>query len=559
MTMSARRPAGDPVPVTAAPDDAGPPRADGATYRPMTAGEVEHAAWALVVGMFVTMLSGTVVANALPVIMADLRGTSTDYTWVAAMSLLTMTATVPLWGKLADLLDVKKLLLLGLAIFTIGSCLAGLSGSPGFLILSRAVQGIGAGGTSSLTQVAIGAMVPARQRARYNGYIGAAFAVSNVSGPLVGGLVVDTPGLGWRWCFYICAPLAVVAFGWLTRTLRLPANRRPVRIDYLGATLIPGGVGLLLLWLTLGGDLVSWWSGKGLGLLLGGLAILALAVAAETRVAEPIVPLRLFRDRTIVLAVVGVIATGAVTITVPLLFSQYFQLGRGETPTVSGLLTAPMICASAVSANLAGRAITRTGRWKGILMSGAVCLFAGQALFATIRADTSLVLVCSYLALAGLGIGMTGQNLVVVAQNSARHADLGAVSGVVAFFRSLGSAAGVATLGALLGNLAASRISHGLATAGLPAGAMGNQRGVPDLHTLPTRVAAVVRHSYGDAVGHAWLYAIPLVAVGVLAMMLIPETRLATTVETARSGGAASPAAHKVTTGNHSFRRSGPP
>ncbi|WP_238434719.1 MULTISPECIES: MFS transporter [unclassified Frankia] len=534
MTTSAERsasqgpaPEDDPTPAeaTATAHSSGP------EYRPMTQREISQAVWALVLGLFVTMIAGTVVANALPRIMADLHGSSTDYTWVAAMTLLMMTATVPLWGKLSDLLNPKILLLLALTLFTIGSCLAGLSHSSAWLIAARGVQGVGAGGTSSLTQVAIAAMVPARERARYNGYIGAAFAVSNISGPLVGGVIVDTPGLGWRWCFYICVPVAVVAFVLLVRTLRLPTERRPVRIDYLGAILIPGGVGLLLLWLTLGGDLVDWLSGTGLALLLGGAATLLLAVVVETRVAEPIVPPRLFRDRTIVLAVTGVIATGAVTVTVPLLFSQYFQLGRGETPTVSGLLTAPMVVSSAVSANLAGRAITRTGRWKGILVAGALCMCGGQVLFATIRAGTPLVAVCAYLALVGVGIGMTQQNLMVAVQNSAARGDLGAASGVVAFFRSLGSTAGVAALGALLGNLAASRTGHGLASAGLPANAVADTHGVPDLARLPAPVAAVVSHAYGDAVGHVWLYAVPLALVGLVAMLLIRETRLATTTE----------------------------
>lgn len=539
MTTSAERsasgsPAADDEEVLAAGPRHEAPAAEplpGPDYRPMTQREIGQAVWALVLGLFVTMIAGTVVANALPRIMADLHGSSTDYTWVAAMTLLAMTATVPLWGKLSDLLSPKFLLLLALTLFTAGSCLAGLSHSAGWLIAARGVQGVGAGGTSSLTQVAIAAMVPARQRARYNGYIGAAFAVSNISGPLVGGLIVDTPGLGWRWCFFLCVPIAVVAFVLLLRTLRLPSNRRQVRIDYLGAALIPGGVGLLLLWLTLGGDLVGWASRGGVALLLGGVATLLLAVFVETRVAEPIVPPRLFRDRTIVLAVLGVIATGAVTVTVPLLFSQYFQLGRGETPTVSGLLTAPMVVSSAISANLAGRAISRTGRWKRILVAGALCVCTGQLLFATIRAGTPLAAVCAYLALVGVGIGMTQQNLMVAVQNSAARADLGAASGVAAFFRSLGSAAGVAALGALLGNLAASRIGPGLRAAGLPANAAGDAHAVPDLATLPAPVAAVVRHSYGDAVGHAWMYAIPLALAGLIAMLLIRETRLATTNE----------------------------
>ncbi|OHV37748.1 EmrB/QacA family drug resistance transporter [Pseudofrankia sp. EUN1h] len=492
----------------------------------MTPREIRHAVWALVLGLFVTMIAGTVIANALPRIIGDLHGSSTDYTWVVATTLLLMTATVPVWGKLADLLNKKMLLMLGLAIFTVGSMLAGLAHSTTWLIAARAVQGVGAGGTSALTQVALAAMVPSRERARYSGYIGSAWAISNLSGPLVGGLIVDTPGLGWRWCFYLCVPLSAVAFVMLGRTLRLPTERRPVRIDYLGAMLIPGGVGLLLLWMTLGGDLVGWLSGTGLALLLGGAAALALAVVVETRVAEPIVPPQLFRQPTIVLAMVGTVVAGTVSITVPLLFSQYFQLGRGCSPTVSGLLTAPMVCALAVSSNIGGHAISRTGRFKGVLVGGGVCLCCGIALFATIGARTPLPAVAAYLALVGVGLGMTTQNLLIVVQNTAAHGDLGAASGTVAFFRSLGSTASVAALGAIYGNRAAHLVGTGLAAAGLPAGAGADGHSVPRLAELSAPVAAVVRQAYGDAVGHTWLLALPLTVVALAAILAIPAAQL---------------------------------
>ncbi|MBL7495482.1 MFS transporter [Frankia sp. CNm7] len=492
----------------------------------MTQREIDRAVWALVLGLFVTMISATVVSNALPHIIGDLHGSSTDYTWVVATTLLLLTATTPVWGKLADLLDKKMLLMVGLAIFTVGSALGGFAHSPQWLIAARAIQGIGAGGTSALVQVAIAAMVPARERARYNGYTGSAYAISTLSGPLVGGLIVDTPWLGWRWCFFFCVPVAAAALVVLARTLRLPDERRPVNIDYFGAALIPGGVGLLLLWLTLGGDMVEWLSGTGLAMLLGGVAALAIAVVVESRVAEPIVPLRLFRERTIVLAVVGSVATGGVTMTVPMLFSQYFQLGRGLTPTVSGLLTAPMVCGLAVSGNVAGRAIARTGRWKRILVGGALFLIGGLALFSTIRATTPLVAVAAYLALVGVGIGMTQQNLIVAAQNSAPRADLGAASATVSFFRSLGATAGIAALGAMYGDRAAHLISGGLAAAGLPAGSVGT--GVPRLADLPAPVAAVVENAYGDALGQTWLVAVPLAVVTLVAVLLIRETRLHT-------------------------------
>ena len=218
----------------------------------MTHREVMEALSGLLLAMFVAMLSSTIVSNALPAIVTDLEGSQTGYTWVVVATLLTMTATTPIWGKLADQFSKKLLVQSALIIFSIGSVIAGLAPSMEVLIGARAIQGLGVGGLTALVQVVIATMVSPRERGRYSGYIGATFALATVSGPLVGGLLVDT--VGWRWCFFAGLPVALLAFVVLQKTLHLPVIKREVHIDYLGATLLMGGVSLLLVWVSLAGN-----------------------------------------------------------------------------------------------------------------------------------------------------------------------------------------------------------------------------------------------------------------------------------------------------------------
>ena len=237
-----------------------PPITSAETAGQMTHRQVLEALSGLLLAMFVAMLSSTVVSNALPAIVSDLGGSQTGYTWVVVATLLTMTATTPIWGKLADLFSKKLLVQLGLVIFSAGSLVAGIAPNMEVLIGARAFQGLGVGALTALVQVVIASMVTPRERGRYSGYIGATFALATVSGPLIGGVIVDTPGLGWRWCFLVGLPFAIAAFVLLQKTLHLPVVRREVHIDYLGASLIVGGVSLLLVWVSLAGNNFAWTS-----------------------------------------------------------------------------------------------------------------------------------------------------------------------------------------------------------------------------------------------------------------------------------------------------------
>src|SRR4051812_44895949 len=413
--------------------------------------EVLEAMSGLLLAMFVAMLSSTVVSNALPRIVESLHGTQTGYTWVVVATLLTMTASTPIWGKLADLFSKKLLVQTALVIYVLGSLAAGTAPGMGFLIGARAVQGVGVGGLTALVQVVIASMVTPRERGRYSGYIGAVFATATVSGPLVGGLIVDTPGLGWRWCFFVGMPFAVAAFVVLQKTLHLPVVRREHHIDYLGAALIMGGVSILLVWVSLAGNQFAWGSVSSGALVVLGAALLVCAVYVEARVAvEPIVPMHLFRDRTTSLATAASVLVGVAMFGATVYLSQYFQIARGMSPTRAGLMTVFMVGGLVLSSMVTGRIISRTGTWKRYLVSGMVLVVIGIALLGRIDATTPLRVLAVDMAVLGLGLGATMQNLVLSVQNNSAQADMGAASSLVTFFRSLGGSIGVAALGAVL-------------------------------------------------------------------------------------------------------------
>ncbi|WHT22187.1 MDR family MFS transporter [Crossiella sp. CA-258035] len=479
----------------------------------------------LMMGMFVAILASTVVANALPRIISELGGSQASYTWVVTTELLAMTATVPLWGKLSDLYSKKLLIQLSLGLFVIGSLVAGFATSMDVLIISRIAQGIGAGGLTALAQVIMAAILSPRELGRYSGVFGAVFMVGTVAGPLIGGVLVDTSWLGWRWCFFLGVPLAVAAIILLQRTLNLPVVRREVKVDYLGAFLITAGVSLTLVWSSLVGKQFEWMSTATLGLLGGGLLILALAVFVESRVAEPIVPLTIFRNRTVTLATVASFLVGVAMFGGTVFLSQYFQLALGHSPTVAGLLSLPMIVGMLVSSTIAGQLISRTGRWKHFLVAGASLMTAGLALLGTIDAHTSLVLLGTYMVLLGVGVGMLMQNLVLAAQNDVPAKDLGTATSVLSFFRSLGGTIGVSALGAVLASNVGSTLSAKLGTgAALP----GGGEGVPNLALLPEPVKAVVQETYGSATGELFLISAPIAVLVVVAVAFLKPIPLKT-------------------------------
>jgi EmrB/QacA subfamily drug resistance transporter len=498
----------------------------------MTHRQIMEALSGLLLGMFAAILSSTIVTNALPEIVSDLGGGQSAYTWVVTASLLAMTASTPLWGKLADLVSKKALVQIGLVVFVIGSVVAGMAHNPGTLIAARVIQGLGAGGLSALAQIIMAAMISPRERGRYSGYLGATFAVATVGGPLLGGVITDTSWLGWRWCLYVGVPFALIALFVLQKTLHLPVTRRHVKVDWAGAFFVTAAVCLLLVWVTFADDKYAWLSWQ-TGVMVGGAIALALIfVLVESRASEPIIPLRLFRNRTITLASLASLFVGIAMFAGTVYFSQYFQLARDKSPTMSGVMTIPMIGGLFVSSTVSGLVITKTGRWKSWLLVGGVLLTAGLGLMGTMRYDTPYWRIAIFMALMGLGVGMMMQNLVLCTQNQVAPGDLGAASSVVTFFRSLGGAVGVSVLGSVM----SSRISHYAAdTIGTlspqeqAAAAKASGSGaIPDMDLLPPGIRTWLESAYGHGIADIFLYVAPIALLGFLVTLFIKEVPLRT-------------------------------
>ncbi|MGV9479098.1 MDR family MFS transporter [Gordonia aichiensis] len=483
----------------------------------------------LLLGMFVAFLSSTIVSNALPVIITDLHGTQGQYTWVVTATLLASTATTPLWGKLSDLISKKILVQASLTLFTLGSILAGLSQSVGMLIGFRVIQGLGLGGLQALVVIVIASMFSPRERGRYQGPIAAVMSIATVAGPLIGGVIVDTSWLGWRWTFYVCVPLAVIALLVIQRTLNLPTVRKNVHIDYLGAFLIAAGVSTILIWVTLAGDSFGWTSGMSFGLVALGVVLIAVALFVESRAKDPIIPLRLFRDRTIALATLASVSVGVALFGGAVFLGQYFQIARGHSPTAAGLLMLPMILGSMIAATVSGALITRFGRWKAYLVAGAAMMTLGFGLLSTIDAHTDMVVIGAFLFILGLGMGMTMQNLVLAVQNNVSPDDLGSATSTVTFFRSLGGAAGVSVLGAVLATHVTDLIAKGLNALGInPSQTGGTEAGLSNLNDLPKPIADIVRGAYGDGTARIFLIAGIMAAISFVAILFIKEVALKT-------------------------------
>ena len=516
------------TPPTTTPPTTGTPAPgtrDAAAPR-MTHRQVLEALSGILLGMFVSMLATSVVSSSLPRIITDLGGKQSAFTWVVTATLLTTTISTPIWGKLADLVDRKLLIQLALGITVVSSALAGFAHSTDMLIGMRALQGIGAGGLTAVGTVLIADIISPRERGRYMGLMGAVMGVSMVGGPLLGGLITDS-SLTWRANFFVGLPFAVFAIVVLQRTLHLPPRkRRVVTIDYWGATLLSAGIAVLLLWVTFAGEKFPWGSWQTAAMLGGSAVLLGLALWVESRVDEPIIPLGLFRNRTLVLAVVASVAVGIAMFGTSVFLSQYMQLARGKTPTESGLMTIPMIAGVLVASTVSGQIISRTGRYKAFMVWGAVLLTGGIGLMATIHHDTSFWLVSAYMVILGSGVGMLMQNLVLAVQNTLHVSEIGSGTATVAFFRTLGGAIGVSALGAVLSAKSTQYMVSGLASLGIEPAGLGADGALPDVSTLPGPLRGVVAQAFGDAIADLFLVATPIALVALVAVLFLKEVPL---------------------------------
>jgi len=491
----------------------------------------------LLLGMFVSMLASTVVSTSLPVIIHDLEGDQSAFTWVVTATLLTTAISTPIWGKLADLMNRKVLYQIALVIFVVATAVAGFSHEPGMLIACRAVQGIGAGGLAALSQVLMADIISPRERGRYMGLFGAVMAVATVGGPLLGGVITDA--WGWRWNFFVAIPFAIAALIIVQTTLKPVARAKSkTSIDYLGIVLLSAAVSLLLIWVTLAGDSFEWWSVETAWMVGGAIVAAALFIVVELRVREPLIPLTLFKDATFTLSVIASISTGIAMFGASVYLGQYMQLARGATPTEAGLMTIPMIAGLLVCSIVVGALITRWGRWKGFLVLGAVLLIAGSSLLATIHYDTNFALVSLYMFLLGAGVGMTMQNLVLVVQNTAKPSEVGVASSGVTFFRSIGGTIGVAVMGAALAAKVTELMSErandimtaiaGLGEEGATWAQALQSGSLPTVSSIPESLRVIIEDVYATGISHAFLIGVPLAVLSLLAIVFLPNKPLTT-------------------------------
>ena len=352
------------------------------------------------------------------------------------------------------------------------------------------------------------------------------FAIATVLGPIVGGVIVDTSWLGWRWCFYVGVPFAVIALIVLQKTLKLPEIKREAKIDYLGATLIVGGVSVLLVWVSLAGTNFGWASVQTLLMVVGGVLMLGLAVLVELHASEPIIPMALFKNSTVTLASVAAVFVGSALFGVTVFLSQYFQIARAMSPTMSGLATVPMVVGMFLASLIIGRIITKTGLWKRYLVGGSLALVAGLVVLGTMRADTPYLILAAGMLLAGVGMGATMQNLVLAVQNSVSMRDIGSASATITFIRSLGGAIGVSALGAVLASQVTQHVSTGLRALSIDPTAVGPAGAVPNPALLPAPIAYVVENAYGLATSSAFIISAIAAALGAIAIFFIREVPL---------------------------------
>ncbi|MFC4053884.1 MDR family MFS transporter [Actinomadura syzygii] len=400
----------------------------------------------VMLAMLLAMLDNAIVGTAMPTIVRDLGGLD-HMAWVVTAYTLMTAISTPVWGKLGDLFSRKTVFLTSIAVFLVGSLLSGAAWSMSALIGFRALQGLGAGGLMVGAFSIIGALVPPRERGRYQGMTAAVMAIGAIGGPLLGGVVADQ--LSWRWAFYLNLPLGLLAFGWSAMLLDLPATRRNVKIDYAGIGALATTIGALILAATWGGVQYAWTSGPIRGLAALAIAGAAMFVLAERRAADPVIPLRMFGSRNFTLASALSLVTGVVMFAGVLYLPLFQQTVQGASASSSGLLLLPMMIPILFTTQLVGRVMSGTGRYKIFPILGGVALTAGATWLSAVDPGTGRVATGAAMALLGLGLGLTMQLTVTIAQNSVEMTDIGAASGTVTLFRTIGGSLGIAAFGAI--------------------------------------------------------------------------------------------------------------
>ncbi|WP_055491972.1 MDR family MFS transporter [Streptomyces sp. TP-A0356] len=495
---------------------------------------------ALMITMMLAMLDNMIVGTAMPTIVGELGGLQ-HLSWVVTAYTLATAASTPLWGKLGDMYGRKGAFMSSIVIFLVGSALSGMAQNMGQLIGFRAVQGLGAGGLMVGVMAIIGDLIPPRERGKYQGMMAAVMALAMIGGPLVGGTITDH--WGWRWAFYINLPLGAVSLALISAVLHLPKKRSQARIDYPGALLLTVGITSIVLVTTWGGTEYAWTSARIMELIGIGVAALVGFVFWQTRAAEPVVPMHIFRSRNFsLMSAIGFI-TGFVMFGATLFLPLYQQAVQGASATNSGLLLLPMLGAMLVVSMIAGRVTTNSGRYKVFPVVGSVLMVVGLFLLAQMGTGTSRFTSGVYMAVLGAGMGCLMQITMLVAQNSVEMRDMGVASSTTTLARTLGSSFGVAIMGALFNN----RVQHVMAER---AGSLGSkitaqsaQLDAKSLEKLPAAAREAYQYAVSSGTHSAFLLGAVVAVASLVAAVFVKEVPLRGAGPDKRAGGAAGDAA----------------
>lgn len=481
----------------------------------------------LMTAMLLASLDQTIFSTALPTIVGELDGVS-HMLWITTAYILAATIMMPVYGKLGDLMGRKNLLLIAIGLFMLGSIVGGLAQNMPELIAGRAIQGLGGGGLMILSQAILAEVVPARERGRYVGFMGAVFAVSSVAGPLLGGWFTES--IGWRWCLWINIPLGLIALASAVLFIHLPHRERgPVRIDVAGMSLLAVASTALVLVTSWGGNTYAWGSAVIVSLIALTVVAGVAFVLVERKAAEPVMPLSLFRSRNFSLVTAAGLMIGIAMFGALAYMPTYLQMVAGVDATRAGLLMIPMMGMLLVTAIGSGRAVTRTGRYKIYPIVGSIAVGISLGLLSTLTVATPIWVVCSYLAIMGFGLGLTMQILILVVQNSFPLAVVGTATASNNYFRQIGASLGAAIVGSLFTSRLITLLGERLPTGG---GAGDIDALTPGaVQGLPADIRDAIVGSYNDALTPVFLLMVPVAVISLVLLLLVKEVPLRTTID----------------------------
>ncbi|MFG3136879.1 MDR family MFS transporter [Streptomyces sp. NPDC048211] len=501
----------------------------------------------IVLGILLAALDQTIVGTALPTIVSDLGGAE-HMSWVVTAYLLAETVATVLVGKFGDLFGRKIVFQVSAIIFITGSFLCGLATNMTLLIVWRGLQGIGAGGLMVTSMALIADVIPLRDRGKYQGAIGAVFGVSTVIGPLLGGLFTDH--LTWRWAFYVNVPIAIVVVIAAARTIpSVKAAGRPV-IDYLGIAMVTVGASSLILATSWGGNQYAWGSSVIIGLFLLGLVALAAFCLVEFRAKEPMLPMRLFSNPVFTVCSILSFIVGFAMLGAMIFLPTYLQYVDGDSATLSGVRTLPMVIGLLAASIFSGNVVSKTGRYRIFPIVGSLVMAIGLFLLSRMGPDSGVWLESLYMLVLGLGIGLSMQVLTIAVQNTVDYADLGTATSGVTFFRTLGSSFGTAVFGTIYANSLGPNLQEGVAAAvragGDPAVVAAASQSPERLHALPGAQSAPLAQAYADTLHTVFLWTVPVALIGFVVALFLKQVTLRDTARassTDMGDGFASPSA----------------